>query len=631
MILALYRFIFTRFLFLLFLFSLGRLLFFLFYSDQFESCAPAQVLYAFVLGLRFDISILCAFNVVCILPLAIGRFFEIPKWTFFLAKLFFVSINVLLVCLNLIDLEYFAFTGKRTGIEILGISDDIGNQFNQLVFNYWHITLLGFMLFLWILLRTLRLKYKAVKSSRPILYFAIGYAVFVGIAILGIRGGLQLKPLRPNIAFSVEPSKLGNVVLNTPFNIFMTIGIEPIEPVYYFNDPKEVSDILQEWNAQDKNTRLPKHDSAQNVVIIILESFASEYMGINNPYEGYTPFLDSLAKTNLFFPNHFANGKVSMEAVPSVLASIPGLMQEPYITSLYQTNALNGLGTQLIKQGYHTSFFHAAKNGSMGFDAFTKNADFGNYYGLNEYKGKPEDFDGNWGIYDEPYLQYFNNKLSSFPQPFASAVFTISSHQPYSLPEKFKNTFPKGLLDIYPSIGYTDYALRKFFESAKKEKWYANTLFVITADHTQMHSNHQYNNMRGEYNVPLIFFHPSEKLTADTSLIADQIDIMPSILDYLNIINPNPALIGQSVFGKKQDHGYAVNFSNNTYRIFLKDYYVEGSLNKEFVIKDYKDIQLRVANDVEKKLLQAIIQYYTNGMIHNTYYSWSNELPFSQK
>lgn len=630
MIVALYRFLFTRFLFLAFLFSLCRLLFILFYSDQFESCTNEQIAQAFLLGLRFDISILLAFNVVFILLLAIGRFFEIPKWLFLLGKILFVFVNTLLISLNLIDLEYFAFTGKRTGIEILGIKDDIGNQFNQLIFNYWHIALLGFMLFLWILLRTLRLKYKPVQSSKPKLYFAIGYALFVGIAILGIRGGLQLKPLRPNIAFSIEPSKLGNVVLNTPFNIFMTIGIEPIEPVYYFKDPKEVAEILNEWNAQQKPTGLPKHDSLQNVVIIILESFASEYMGINNPYQGYTPFLDSLAKTNLFFSNHFANGKVSMEAVPSVLASIPGLMQEPYITSLYQTNALNGLGTQLTQKGYHTSFFHAAKNGSMGFDAFTKNADYTHYYGLDEYTGKEEDFDGNWGIYDEPYLQYFNKTISTFPQPFASTIFTISSHQPYSIPDKYKDKFPKGLLEIYPSIGYTDHSLRKFFESAKKEKWYANTLFVITADHTQMHGTREYYNMRGEYNVPLIFFHPSEKLTADTSLVADQIDIMPSVLDYLNIINPNPALLGQSVFGKQPGHGYAVNYSNNTYRVYLKEYYVEGSLNKEFIIRNYKDKELRAANEKEKKFIQAIIQYYTNGMIHNTYYNWSSELPFSQ-
>ena len=622
MIVALYRFLFTRLLFLLFLFSLCRLLFFLFYSDQFEDCSFNQITHAFVMGVRFDLSILLVFNIVLLLFLAAGRFFEIPKGLFFLAKILFAVVNASLLALNLIDLEYFSFTAKRTGIEILGIKDDIGNQFYQLVFNYWHIVLLGFMLFLWLLLRTLRLKYKPVKSDKPILYFMIGYALFIGAAIVGIRGGFQLKPLRPNIAFSIEPGKLGNVVLNTPFNIFMTIGIQPIERVVFFKDDNQVTEILKDWNIQHTNRTLPIHQQKQNVVIIILESFSSEYMGLNNPYEGYTPFLDSLAKTNLFFPNHFANGKVSMEAVPSVLASIPGLMQEPYITSLYQTNTLNGLGTQLIKEGYHTSFFHAAKNGSMGFDAFTKNADFTHYYGLNEYTGNKEDFDGNWGIYDEPYLQYFNKTISTFPQPFVSSVFTISSHQPYSLPEKFKNKFPKGLLEIYPSIGYTDYALRKFFEAAKKESWYKNTLFVITADHTQMHGTRLYYNTRGDYNIPLIFFHPSEKLKADTSLVADQIDIMPSILDYLNVVNPNPALIGQSVFGKQPKHDYAVNFSNNTYRVFLKDFYIEGSIDKEFMIKNYKDVILRKADQHEKEFIQAIIQYYNNGMIDNTYYSW---------
>ncbi len=621
MIIALYRFLFTRLIFLLLLFSLCRLLFYMFYAQQFDSCTTSQLVYAFVLGLRFDLSILLGANVLFLLPLAIGRFFAIPKSIYFLNKVLWVIANTILIALNLIDLEYFAFTGKRTGIEILGIADDVGGQFKQLIFNYWHIALLIFVLFLWLFLRTLRLKHKPVKSDRPKTYFAIGYAVFICISILGIRGGLQLKPLRPNAAFSIEPSKLGNVVLNTPFNIFMTVGINPIESIDFFKTDAEVATVLNEWNIQTP-TSLPTHKQKQNVVIIILESFSSEYMGAKNSYQGFTPFLDSLAKTNLFFPNHFANGRVSMEAVPSILASMPGLMQEPYITSLYQTNQLNGLGSILSDQGYHTSFFHAAKNGSMGFDAFTRNADYINYYGLDEYEGKPEDFDGNWGVYDEPYLQYFKRHLNTFQQPFASCVFTISSHQPYSIPKQYKKKFLRGELEIHQTIGYVDYALKKFFEAAKKEAWYVNTLFVITADHTHMHSRKEYSNVRGDYNVPLIFFHPFEKLKADTSLVASQIDIMPSLLDYLHIINPSPALIGQSVFGKQAQHDYAINFSNNLYRVFLKEYYIEGNKDKGFAINSYSDTFIRNADLREQQFIEAIIQYYNNGMINNNYYTW---------
>jgi len=90
----------------------------------------------------------------------------------------------------------------------------------------------------------------------------------------------------------------------------------------------------------------------------------------------------------------------------------------------------------------------------------------------------------------------------------------------------------------------------------------------------------------------------------------------------LQITNEQPALIGQSVFGKQPNHDYAINFSDNTYRVFLKEYYIEGTLDKAFIIKNYKDEYLRDVNEKERNLIQAIIQYYNNGMIENTYYRW---------
>jgi len=623
MIVALYRFLFSRLFFLMLLFSLCRLLFFLFYSDQYTDCTNSQVLYAFVLGLRFDIAILLVFNLLFLLLLAIGRFFIIPSWLFFLFKLLFVLVNTILIGMNLADLEYFAFTGKRTGIEIMGIKQDISDQIGQLTLHYWHLTLLLLIIFIWISFRTFRIKYKAVESSNPKRYFIIGYALFIALGVLGIRGGLQLKPLRPNVAFTTNPSKLGDVVLNTPFNVFMTIGIPPLKEIYYYKDSSEVRSILKEWQKQ-KEIQLFVHKQAQNVVIIILESFAAEYMGVCNPYPGYTPFLDSLARKNLFFPHHYANGASSMEAVPSILASIPALMQEPYITSLYQTNSINGLGTILMDNSYHTAFFHGAQNGSMGFDAFSKKAGFSEYYGLNEYSGDDADFDDNWGIYDEPYLQYFSKTLSTFPQPFAACVFTLSSHQPFPIPEKYKNVFPKGDVEIHESIGYTDNALRKFFETAQKQTWYNNTLFIITADHTFRHGTgwvgQHYYNRNSTANIPLIFFHPSEKLQADTSQITQQIDIMPSLLDYLEIKNSNPALLGQSVFGKQKNNGYALYYNNDKYFAFFKDHYIEGVLNQPFVINDHYDRPTGNASAREVEFLKAVIQYYNNGLINNDYY-----------
>jgi phosphoglycerol transferase MdoB-like AlkP superfamily enzyme len=630
MILALYRFLFSRLFFLMVLFSFCRVLFYLYHTDLYADCTFPQFMDAFGMGLRFDLSILLSFNLLFLLLLSIGRFFAIPSWLFTLFKSLFVLANTLLIAINLIDLEYFRFTGKRTGIEILEISQDIGKQIGQLVFHYWHLLLICILLSAWIFRITFRTSYKAVSSAHAKRNFIIGYAIFIMLGVVGIRGGLQLKPLRPNFAFDVVPAKLGNLVLNTPFNVFMTIGIPTLQEVHFYKDSTEVRNILNEWRKQ-KNIPHFEHEQPPNVVIIILESFATEYMGVCNPYKGYTPFLDSLARTSLFFPNHYANGKISMHALPSIMAGIPSLMEEPFITSIYQTNTINGLGTILTDHSYHTSFFHAAQNGSMSFDAFTKSAGFESYYGLNEYTGKDADYDGHWGIYDEPYLQYFNKTISTFPQPFAACVFTLSSHQPFSIPEQYKDKFPKGIFDVHESIGYADYALKQFFASAQKEPWYKNTLFIITADHTYRHSkgwtsHTDYYNQNSTARIPLIFFHPSEKLSADTTQVVQQLDIMPSLLHYLNIKNPNPSLLGQSIFGKDPDNGYALYFCDNQYQVYLKGHYIEGNQDHPFVVKDSMDNTTGNASERETRFIRAVIQYYNNGLINNDYYHFGQSL-----
>jgi uncharacterized sulfatase len=91
---------------------------------------------------------------------------------------------------------------------------------------------------------------------------------------------------------------------------------------------------------------------------------------------------------------------------------MPKLMDEPYITSKYQANNIAGLASILKPFGYSSAFFHGARNGSMGFEGFSQIAGFQQYYGLNEYPNK-KDFDGNWGIFDEPFLQFCAQKLLS--------------------------------------------------------------------------------------------------------------------------------------------------------------------------------------------------------------------------
>jgi uncharacterized sulfatase len=283
---------------------------------------------------------------------------------------------------------------------------------------------------------------------------------------------------------------------------------------------------------------------------------------------------------------------------------------------VYQTNKIEGLGNVLQPLGYHTSFYHGAVNGSMGFDAFTKNVGMSNYHGLNEYPNL-NDYDGHWGIFDGPYLNYYLKQLNTTKQPFASTLFTLSSHQPYSIPDSLDKNYIPGDLEIHQCIRYVDDAVRQFFNQAKKTSWYKNTLFVITADHTHMHSEKEYMNIKGDFNIPILFYYPNKQLVADSNMIVQQTDILPTILDLLKITNPEPTLFGQSVFKKQM--GYALNYSNGVYRLMLPTRYIEGNGKKIFITKNYSDEV--IDNDPkEVKLLQAFIQIHNNGLINNTIY-----------
>jgi phosphoglycerol transferase MdoB-like AlkP superfamily enzyme len=210
-------------------------------------------------------------------------------------------------------------------------------------------------------------------------------------------------------------------------------------------------------------------------------------------------------------------------------------MTNPVIVSSYSNNKYNSLATVLRENGYETSFYHGAANGSMGFEQFVRKNGFDIYKGMSQYPYE-DGFDGNWGIEDEKFLQFYAQDLDSMQQPFMSGLFTISSHHPYTIPDRYCDTFPEGPIPMLRAVAYTDHSLRMFFKEAKKHDWYENTLFVLTADHTGKPYTKEYSNVLQNYRIPLVFYSPDDsELKGKKTKIAQQIDIFPSVIDYLGI------------------------------------------------------------------------------------------------
>ncbi|MEG0187689.1 MAG: LTA synthase family protein, partial [Algoriella sp.] len=382
------------------------------------------------------------------------------------------------------------------------------------------------------------------------------------------------------------------LVLNTPFTVLKTLNKNESlkQTVYYKEDiANKIFNPIQTFSYKNTNKK--------NVVILILESFGRE-----NIQRGQTPFLDSLITKSYYFENGFANGKLSIDAVPSIISSVPSLMNKSFISSSYALNSVYGLPKVLKDNGYSTSFFHGAFNGSQNFDQYSNVAGFERYYGKNEYVG-PASFDGKWGVFDEDFLQFFTHKLSDFKQPFFSTLFTISSHPPFTIPEKYKGKFPKGTTEIHESIAYSDFALEKFFKSAEKKAWYKNTIFVITADHTSSSGAEEvYKNNVGKFRIPIMFYVPNDPtMVGKSSKNFQQIDILPSLMDYLQL---NGKIIS---YGKsyKSDKDFVVNYLDNIYNLNKGDYYMAFDGTKSLALYNWKTDPLLKENLINKDKIKT--------------------------
>jgi len=621
-----------RILIILLLFSVSRAGFYVFNNKMFPGLTAGEFLTIMRGGLLFDISATVYINMVFILFQLVPFDFRYGrKYQKSLAWLFFIT-NGVAFAANTADFVYYRFVFKRATSDIFGTFEGEPNILKMILrflIDYWPATL--FCIALWVVMVWLYRRLEPVKPqpSNRTVYTIVNILMIplaAGLLIGGARGSLN-ESTRPisnsNAARYVKDPKNVAIVLNTPFSIFRTSGKKPLEKKNFFND--------EELKVLFDPHHIPSGDKpvkSENVVVIILESFGREYIGALNrdldsgKYSGYTPFIDSLINVSLTFDVSLANGKKSIDAMPSILASIPSL-ETPYTISHYSNNQIEGLASHLKKKGYYTTFFHGALSGSMGFDSFARMSGFEDYVSYEDYPYSG-DTDGMWGIWDEPFFGYFAEKMKKFPQPFLASVFSLSSHHPFIVPEKYRNKFKKGPVPIAEVVGYTDFALGEFFRKISSEPFFENTLFVITADHTNESIHKEFQNSFGLYSVPVILYKPGSDLKGIKNRIAQQIDIMPTVLHYLNYDEEFIAF-GNDLFDDSYEP-FAFNTNGSTYHLYMRDHILIMIDYKPVGLYNYKSDKFLEIDLKEKEpdllllmenKLKAIIQSYNSRLIDN--------------
>lgn len=547
-----------------------------------KSLASSDIFWAFLNGTRFDLSALALTVGLCFLGLV---WMDSNKKISKIWLAFFILFNGALYLVNCVDAELFNFTAKRFSKSAFILVGEGG--VSNLIIPYLPLafsTLVILSLYFYAAFKLMaRYNYVFSYKKKALLSFVV-----LSVSAVASRGGLQVKPITYVDAKLFANSHANNLVLNSTFTVMKSFSKASLARIHFF-EREEMLDLL---NKQDLAIReVPAKNP--NIVIVVLESFSKEYLALQNPEA--TPYLNQLIKKSVYFENAYANGRRSIEGVAAIMSGIPALMEEPFISSEFSANQIIGLGAILkAEKNYHTSFFHSAATGSMHFDGFTKSVGVDNYFGLESYPSA-KDHDGVWGIYDEPFLDWTCQQISDFQQPFFSTIFTMTSHQPFQLPEQYKNKFVDSRHPIIKTVQYTDYSLEKFMNCAAQTKWYSNTIFIMLADHTgpPLNPNAEF---KSYYEIPILFYSPNPNLLKNINpkQYAQQIDVLPTLLDILNIDYKNKNYLSRSLL--RDGPGKLIAL------------YADGNYE---LVGDIKD---------RDKQLKAVQQYFSEGLYDNRLY-----------
>jgi len=616
---------------ILFIYTLCRLGFYAFNHDLFNIPTFGKFVYILFGGVKFDVSALLYINSLYLILQLLPFEFRYNQMYQTICKWIFIVTNSIGILANFIDFAYYKFTLKRTTADFAGQfrhEQNILKLIFDFLIDYWYLLLL-LILTIWVFIRL----YSFFKIKKPKYYVwpnyvlnAIILVVSIALIIVGMRGGWRhsTRPITMSNAgeFVDSPNEI-SLVLNTPFCLIRSLTKKPLKKIDYY-DETTLATIYNPIHKPDTSKQFKK----LNVVFLIIESLGKEHVGslntdlLNGKYKGFTPFIDSLVANSYTFSHTYANGRKSIDALPSVISGIPSVCG-PFVLSNYSGNKTTSIAKLLNEKGYETAFFHGAPNGSMGFNSYTHLAGIEHYYGKTEYNND-NDFDGIWGIWDEPFMQYMAKTMNTFKRPFFSTFFSLSSHHPFKVPEKYKGKFPKGPLEVQEPMGYTDMALKKFFATASKMPWYKNTLFVLCADHATVSYLPEYQTTAGYFSIPILFYYPGGDLKGKADKNVQQIDIMPTVLNYLNYDKPYLAF-GNDAF-KDNPNDFVVNHNDGTFNIYKGDYLLSSDgkisnslynlktdrLNKNNLLNKLPLVQ----SDLENHL-KAFIQQYNNRMIEN--------------
>ncbi len=565
------------------LFFIFLLVFTLFRVSTFLAFRPENIslidaVPSFVMGIRFDIRWICILLIPIVLLSFIPRLSPYSSINARRAWVTYLAIATFLLMFFFgADYGHFAYVSTRLNASALNFAEDAKISFQMLWQSYplfWIVLALIAVayLFYWLYKKTHQ-QVESINNKSEINYRRRWYAWVTVLMVFGIYGSVSSKPLQWMDAFVYKDNFKSYLALNPLQNFFTTLrfrtpetGNDAVKKSYV-----TVAGFLQLDSASIRKQSFERWvypnshglESKPNIVLVICESFSMYKSSMSGNPLNATPYFNQLSKEGIFFNRCFTPHFATARGVFATLTGIPDVQLSKFSSrneaSIQQHTIINNF------DGYNKMYFIGG------------NSEFNNYRGLlNNIKDVKIYEEGAytspkvnvWGISDKDLFLESNKVFATQQQPFFAVIQTADNHRPYTIPETDKDfvkrqidkdTLAKyGFLSVeeYNAFAYSDYAFKTLIDAAKKERYFANTIFVFVGDHgvegnaKAIYPDAWTDNRLSDEHVPLLFYAPSLLQPKQYDKVVSQIDVLPTIAglvhqSYLNttlgrdVLNPS--------------------------------------------------------------------------------------------
>lgn len=528
------------FVFWMLFFFIQRCLFLGFNYKTLGGIPLGHILLSFLKALRMDIAASCYLIFLPLLVISIGVATKHSKKFFLAAKWINYVLILLYLLISFAGLGLYANWGTKINSKALSFLI-YPREITGIIFDFYNILYFGILIALLALVLFIYNRFIKIRPIPGLGIFRslIFFLLFSGVLFIGARGGLQKYPINKSSCFYSKYPVLNFAALNDFWN-FTALIVHPQvkENPYKFFKKAEAEQALDELlHAKNDSTEYVLKTARPNIVLIVLESFSADAIACLGGEKGIAPNFDSLAKEGLLFSNAYATGFRTDQGVVALLSGFPGQPRTSIIKNFEKFDNLPNLIKILNHNGYYSSFFYGGDLSYANTETYLKMAGTEKLIGENNI---PHTRHTDWGAYDEDVFTYHIRDLNDMPQPFFSIMLSITNHEYFiaDVEKVFPDNSENGR--FRNTAHYTDKCLYQYMQQAKKQPWYANTLFIITADHAHKHPMERAYNEPARHHIPLLFYGGALKDDYKgkvCSKIISHVDIAPTILAQVEIKN----------------------------------------------------------------------------------------------